>query len=56
MNGVRHADLPLHYGKVPDWLYKRMGLLGGAIIEAVAQEYGKGAVVSRLSDPFWFQR
>lgn len=55
MNGVRHADLPLHYGKVPDWLYKRMGLLGGAIIEAVAQEYGKGAVVSRLSDPFWFQ-
>lgn len=55
MSVVRHADLPLHYGKVPDWLYKRMGLLGGAIIEAVAQEYGRSAVVSRLSDPFWFQ-
>lgn len=29
------ADLPLHYGKVPPWLYQRMRKLGGAIVEAI---------------------
>ncbi|MDF3027259.1 MAG: hypothetical protein K0S23_1566 [Fluviicola sp.] len=51
----RYADLPLHYGKVPPWLAERMRLLGGAIVEAIVLEYGKSAVLSRLSDPFWFQ-
>lgn len=51
----RYADLPLHYGKVPPWLAERMRLLGGAIVEAIVQEYGKSAVLSKLSDPFWFQ-
>lgn len=51
----RYADLPLHYGKVPPWLAERMRKLGGAIVEAIVQEYGKSAVLSRLSDPFWFQ-
>jgi hypothetical protein len=32
-----------------------MSLLGGAIIESIVMEYGKSAVLSRLSDPFWFQ-
>ena len=32
-----------------------MSLLGGAITEAVAGEYGKGEVLRRLSDPCWFQ-
>ncbi len=50
-----YADLPLHYGHVPDWLYKRMSLLGGAIVEAIVIEYGKSALLSRMSDPFWFQ-
>lgn len=50
-----YADLPLHYGRVPDWLYKRMSLLGGAIVEAIVIEYGKSALLSRMSDPFWFQ-
>lgn len=50
-----YADMPLHYGKVPPWLATRMGLLGGAIIEAIAQEYGKSEVLKRLSDPMWFQ-
>ena len=50
-----HADLPLHYGKVPSWLAERMSRLGGAIAEAVVTEYGKSALLSRLSDPFWFQ-
>jgi hypothetical protein len=54
-NNMRHADLPLHYGKVPPWLAQRMSSLGGAIIEAIILEYGKPAVLARMSDPFWFQ-
>lgn len=50
-----HADLPLHYGQVPAWLYQRMSKLGVAILEAVMVEYGRPAVLQRLSDPFWFQ-
>jgi len=50
-----HADMPLHYGQVPPWLYQRMGRLGGAITEAIITEYGKSAFLQRISDPFWFQ-
>ncbi len=50
-----YADLPLHYGHVPQWLYKRMARLGGAIVEAIVAEYGTSEVLRRLSDPFWFQ-
>lgn len=50
-----HADLPLHYGTVPPWLAQRMSLLGGAIVEAIVFEYGRPALLQRLSDPFWFQ-
>lgn len=50
-----YADMPLHYGQVPAWLYQRMGLLGEAIIEAIIADYGKSSVLQRLSDPFWFQ-
>lgn len=49
------ADLPLHYGTVPPWLANRMMLLGGAIVEAIVIEYGRPALLQRLSDPFWFQ-
>lgn len=54
-NNRRYADLPLHYGHVPPWLAQRMALLGGAIVESIVMEYGRSAVLSRLSDPFWFQ-
>src|SRR5712664_4225938 len=49
------ADLPLHGGRVPQWLAERMTRLGTAISEAVVQDYGASAFLSRLSDPFWFQ-
>jgi hypothetical protein len=49
------ADLPLHGGRVPPWLAQRMSRLGTAIVEAVVQDYGHSAFLSRLSDPFWFQ-
>ncbi len=54
-NNTRHADLPLHYGKVPMWLADRMSLLGGAIIENIIIDYGRDVVLEKLSDPFWFQ-
>jgi uncharacterized protein len=49
------ADLPLHGGRVPDWLARRMTLLGTGIVATIVAEYGTSAVLSRLSDPFWFQ-
>ncbi len=49
------ADLPLHGGRVPQWLAERMTKLGAAITEAIVQDYGASAFLSRLSDPFWFQ-
>ena len=49
------ADLPLHGGRVPQWLAARMTKLGTAIGEAIIRDYGTSALLSRLSDPFWFQ-
>jgi hypothetical protein len=49
------ADLPLHGGRVPQWLATRMTTLGTAISESVVLHYGPSALLSRLSDPFWFQ-
>ncbi len=50
-----HADLPLHGGRVPAWLADRMTRLGTAISESVLLHYGPSELLSRLSDPFWFQ-
>jgi hypothetical protein len=49
------ADLPLHGGHVPAWLASRMALLGTAIAESIILHYGHSELLSRLSDPFWFQ-
>lgn len=49
------ADLPLHYGYVPQWLAERMAKLGLAVTECIVMEYGNEAFLKRLSDPFWFQ-
>src|SRR5580765_333797 len=49
------ADLPLHNGRVPEWLASRMTALGTAISESVLYEYGASSLLSRLSDPYWFQ-
>jgi hypothetical protein len=50
-----HADLPLHGGRVPDWLAQRMTALGTAVTEAILLHYGRSEFLTRLSDPFWFQ-
>ena len=49
------ADLPLHAGRVPPWLAERMTKLGTAIVESILLHYGHAELLSRLSDPFWFQ-
>ena len=49
------ANLPLHGGKAPKWLFKRMVKLSKGIIEVINLEYGKDEFIRRLSDPFWFQ-
>lgn len=49
------ADLPLHGGRVPRWLAERMTTLGTAISESVLLHYGQSELLTRLSDPFWFQ-
>jgi uncharacterized protein len=49
------ADLPLHGGRVPQWLASRMTTLGAAVCESVLQHYGPSELLTRLSDPFWFQ-
>lgn len=49
------ANLPLHGGKCPPWLFVHMKELAPAVIRAIAYEYGTGEVLRRLSDPVWFQ-
>ncbi len=50
-----HADLPLHTGTVPKWLADRMMTLGTLIVESLIINYGRKEVLTRLSDPLWFQ-
>lgn len=47
--------MPLHYGKVPGFLSEGMGAMGDAIIESIVDNYGKSEVLTRMSDPNWFQ-
>src|SRR4026208_2155009 len=49
------ANLPLHGGKAPRWLFSRMTQLAPAIAEVIVLEHGRRAFLQRLSDPFWFQ-
>lgn len=49
------ANLPLHYGKVPPWLFERMSKLAREITIIIVTEFGHQEMLSRLSDPFWFQ-
>ncbi|MBW2038212.1 MAG: DUF763 domain-containing protein [Deltaproteobacteria bacterium] len=49
------AHLPLHYGKTPPWLFKRMTLLAREITRVLVAEFGPEEVLRRLSNPFWFQ-
>ena len=49
------ANLPLHYGKVPPWLFRRMSQLAREITTVTVAEFGTTEMLRRLSDPYWFQ-
>ncbi len=49
------ANLPLHGGKAPRWLFERMVKLSREIALTVIAEYGPEEMLRRMSDPFWFQ-
>ncbi|MCG6205973.1 DUF763 domain-containing protein [Rhodopseudomonas sp. HC1] len=49
------ADLPLHGGRVPQWLADRMSALGAIVCQAIVHHYGREELLARLAHPFWFQ-
>lgn len=49
------ANLPLHGGKAPRWLFDRMKRLARGITIAVVEDFSAEEVLKKLSDPFWFQ-
>ncbi len=49
------ADLPLHYGHVPDYLLKIMKGMCDSIVHSMIYEFGEDKLIERLSNPFWFQ-
>jgi hypothetical protein len=49
------ANLPLHYGAAPRWLFARMTRLARAITEIIVRDFGPEEFLLRMSDPFWFQ-
>jgi hypothetical protein len=49
------AQLPLHGGRAPAWLFGRMVKLSREISTHIVAEFGSDEMLRRLSDPFWFQ-
>ena len=49
------ADLPLHSGSAPAWLFRRMVGMAGAIGTLIVPTVAPTELLRRLSDPFWFQ-
>ena len=49
------ADLPLHGGRAPRWLFERMTLLAREMGLAVLSEEGTPGLMRRIADPVWFQ-
>ena len=49
------ADLPLHTGHVPPWLYSRMVKLSGLVVELLIDEHGIRETIRLFSNPIFFQ-
>lgn len=45
----------MHWGRAPKWLFGRMSKLAREITIAIVEEYGPHEMLTRLSDPYWFQ-
>src|SRR5688500_11014958 len=55
---MRHtgiAELPLHGGKAPPWLFQRMVRLGREIVRLIVEDNGPEDILRRLTDHYWFQ-
>src|SRR6516164_3063751 len=55
MPARKTAELPLHSGSAPAWLFQRMVAMAGAIGTLIVRDRGPVELLRRLSDPFWFQ-
>ncbi len=55
MSKVGIATLPLHNSRAPQWLLKRMVLLGKPIFRIIYDMEGSDGIIRRLSDTYWFQ-
>ncbi len=53
--GQATANLPLHHGTCPPWLFARMRLLAREIARAIIEAEGTPGFLARLSNPYWFQ-
>ena len=49
------ANLPLHGGKCPRWLFERMVKMTRALLEVMIADAGTEGVLAKVSDPYWFQ-
>lgn len=49
------ANLPLHFGQAPAWLFGRMTRLAREISIFVVTKFGSEEFIKRLSHPVWFQ-
>jgi hypothetical protein len=49
------ANLPLHHGKAPRWLFERMVRLAREITVVIVTDFGPEEMLRRLSHPYWFQ-
>jgi hypothetical protein len=49
------AVLPLHRGKAPRWLFRRMVSLSECIVDLVIDEFGLKGFLEHISDPWFFQ-
>ncbi|MEA1994284.1 MAG: DUF763 domain-containing protein [Euryarchaeota archaeon] len=51
----KYVDLPLHGGKAPYWLVKRMKGLAAEIFRIMVTDFGTEETLKRIADPYWFQ-
>jgi hypothetical protein len=55
MGRTGFAQLPLHNGRAPRYLFERMVPLAREIMIFLVSEFGRAEALRRLSDPYWFQ-
>jgi hypothetical protein len=49
------ANLPLHGGHAPRYLFERMARLAPEIVQIIVMEHGRDEFLRRIADPHWFQ-